>query len=59
MEGSQIVNIIIALFLPPLAVFLEKGWGSECILDLILTIIFFFPGMLYALYIVLTQHTSR
>ncbi|SCU85598.1 LAME_0D01992g1_1 [Lachancea meyersii CBS 8951] len=59
MDSAQIVNIIIALFLPPLAVFLEKGWGTECILDLVLTILFFFPGMLYALYIVLAQHTSR
>ncbi|SCU77765.1 LADA_0A02102g1_1 [Lachancea dasiensis] len=58
MRSEKIVNFIIdptALFLPPLAVFLEKGWGSECILDLILTIIFFFPGMLYALYIVLSS----
>ncbi|CUS21772.1 LAQU0S04e00452g1_1 [Lachancea quebecensis] len=56
MDSSKIVNIIIALFLPPLAVFLAKGWGTECIVDLILTILFFFPGMLYALYIVLSSN---
>ncbi|SCW02252.1 LAFE_0F02344g1_1 [Lachancea fermentati] len=53
MDSSKIINIIIALFLPPLAVFMARGWGQDCIIDIILTIIVFFPGMLYALYIVL------
>ncbi|AET40234.1 Pmp3p Ecym_5489 [Eremothecium cymbalariae DBVPG len=55
MDSTKIINIIIAIFLPPLAVFLARGWGVECIIDLILTIFFFFPGMLYALYVVLTN----
>lgn len=44
---------VLAIFLPPIAVFMARGWGSECILDIVLTILFFFPGMLYALWTVL------
>ena len=53
MDSSKIVNIILALFLPPVAVFASRGWGTECIVDIVLTICIWFPGMLYALYIVL------
>ncbi|CAL9737745.1 plasma membrane proteolipid 3 [Monosporozyma servazzii] len=53
MDSAKIVNIVLALFLPPVAVFSARGWGSECMLDIFLTILIWFPGMLYALYIVL------
>ncbi|SCU92988.1 LAMI_0E12816g1_1 [Lachancea mirantina] len=53
MDSAKIVNIVIALILPPLAVFLANGWGTECIIDIVLTICAYFPGMLYALYVVL------
>ncbi|CCC70949.1 hypothetical protein NCAS_0G00620 [Naumovozyma castellii] len=51
MDGDKIINIILAIFLPPLSVFLSCGWGRECIIDIVLTILVFFPGMLYALYL--------
>ncbi|CCE90410.1 Pmp3p TDEL_0B02810 [Torulaspora delbrueckii] len=53
MDGAKIINIIIAIFLPPLSVFLTCGFGSEFIVDVVLTILAFFPGMLYALYLAL------
>ncbi|CCH63086.1 hypothetical protein TBLA_0J00880 [Henningerozyma blattae CBS 6284] len=55
MEGSKIINLILAIFLPPVSVFLVKGWGTACIVDIVLTICVFFPGMLYALYIVMSE----
>ncbi|CCF57599.1 hypothetical protein KAFR_0C06080 [Kazachstania africana CBS 2517] len=55
MDSSKIINIILAIFLPPVAVFAARGWGTECIIDIVLTICVFFPGMLYALYIVLSD----
>ncbi|CAB4256287.1 similar to Saccharomyces cerevisiae YDR276C PMP3 Small plasma membrane protein related to a family of plant polypeptides that are overexpressed under high salt concentration or low temperature [Maudiozyma barnettii] len=53
MEASKIINIILALFLPPVSVFLARGWGTECIVSIVLTICGWVPGMLYALYIIL------
>lgn len=55
MDSSKLVNIILAIFLPPLAVFSARGWGTETILSIVLTICAWFPGMLYALYVVLTD----
>ncbi|QLL34908.1 hypothetical protein HG536_0H02830 [Torulaspora globosa] len=51
MDSSKIVSIILAIFLPPLSVFLSCGFGTEFIVDVVLTILAFFPGMLYALYL--------
>lgn len=49
---SKVILIIIALFLPPLAVFLKYGLESEFWINLILTLVGFFPGMVHALYVV-------
>ncbi|GAV47655.1 hypothetical protein ZYGR_0H05010 [Zygosaccharomyces rouxii] len=52
MDGAKLVNIILAIFLPPVSAFLSSGFGTEFVIDLILTICAFFPGMLFALYLV-------
>ncbi|MGP1310576.1 MAG: YqaE/Pmp3 family membrane protein [Phycisphaerales bacterium] len=54
-EGTQkLLLVIIAILLQPLAVGLKAGIGGAFILNLILTLIFYIPGMLHALYVVLT-----
>ena len=51
---NKIVQIIIAILLPPLAVYLkEKKISTNFWIDLVLSIIFYVPGILFALYIVL------
>ena len=53
MDADKIVAIILALFLPPLAVYMkEGGLTTPFWLDVLLCILVWFPGMLYALYIV-------
>ena len=51
----DIIKIIIAIFVPPLAVFLEVGLGSQFWINLILTLIFFVPGVIHAIYVVVTR----
>ena len=51
----DIIKIIIAIFVPPLAVFLEVGLSSQFWINLILTLIFFVPGVIHAIYVVLTR----
>lgn len=51
----DILRVIIALFIPPLAVFLQVGLGKDFWINLILTLLFFIPGMIHAIYIVLTR----
>jgi uncharacterized membrane protein YqaE (UPF0057 family) len=53
--ASDLVKIIIAVFIPPLAVLLEVGLSQQFWINLILTLIFFVPGMIHAIYIVATR----
>ena len=51
---NKIVKIIIAIFIPPLAVYLhEKKIGTNFWIDLVLWFIFWLPGVIYALYLIL------
>jgi uncharacterized membrane protein YqaE (UPF0057 family) len=48
---NKLVLIIIAIFLPPVAVFLKKGVGKDLVINILLTLLIFFPGMVHALWI--------
>ena len=50
---NKIVLIILALLLPPVAVFLKNGAGKDLIINIILCILFYIPGVLHALWLVL------
>ena len=50
---NKILLIIIAILLPPLAVFLKSGAGRDLLINIILCILFWIPGVLHALWIVL------
>lgn len=49
---NKIVLIILAIFLPPVAVFLKSGVGKDLLINIILCILMFFPGMVHALWLV-------
>lgn len=46
---SVVLYVILAIFIPPLAVGLLYGIGAEFWISVILTIIFWIPGIIYAL----------
>jgi len=50
---GKFLLVIIAIVLPPLAVGLKEGIGTQFILSIILTLIFYVPGQLHALWVVL------
>lgn len=50
--NADVVLVILAIFLPPLAVALARGIGNEFWIDLLLTVLFFVPGMIYAILVV-------
>ncbi|MDQ6762566.1 MAG: YqaE/Pmp3 family membrane protein [Bacteroidota bacterium] len=60
-EGSepstnQLLLVILAILLPPLAVYLHEGEiNNKFWLDLILTLLGFLPGIIYALIVVLAK----
>ena len=50
---NKILLVIIAILLPPLAVFLKSGVGKDLLINIILCILFWIPGVLHALWVVL------
>ena len=51
----DILRIILAIFVPPLGVFLQVGLGGQFWINVILTILGYIPGIVHALYIILTR----
>lgn len=50
------IFFVLAILIPPAAVYMKKGAGKNFALNLLLTFLFFFPGLVHALYIVITEH---
>ncbi|XP_004302326.1 PREDICTED: hydrophobic protein RCI2A [Fragaria vesca subsp. vesca] len=50
MGAATCVDIIIAILLPPLGVFLRFGCGVEFWICLILTLCGYLPGIIYAIW---------
>lgn len=46
-----IVQILITLILPPLAVAIYKGFGKDFWINLLLTLILWLPGVIHGLYV--------
>ena len=51
-KQSNILLIILAILLPPIAVFLKKGIGNDLLINIILCILFYIPGIIHALWVV-------
>jgi uncharacterized membrane protein YqaE (UPF0057 family) len=53
-DTNKILLVILAILLPPLAVYLhENAINTKFWLDLLLTLIFWLPGLIYALIVIL------
>lgn len=48
----DIIRIIIAIFLPPLGVFLQVGLGTDFWINLLLTILGYLPGIIHAVWVI-------
>ncbi|RWW33576.1 hypothetical protein BHE74_00010827 [Ensete ventricosum] len=51
MGSATFLEVILAILLPPVGVFLRYGIGEEFWIDLLLTILGYIPGIIYALYV--------
>jgi len=51
----KIIKIIFAIILPPLAAFMQVGLTSQFWINLILCLFFVIPGIIHALWLVLTD----
>jgi len=48
---NKVVLIIIAILLPPVAVFLKKGAGKDLIINIFLCLLMFIPGVVHAIWL--------
>lgn len=53
--GGDVIRILLAILLPPVGVFLQVGLGLHFWLNILLTLLGFIPGIIHALYIILTR----
>jgi uncharacterized membrane protein YqaE (UPF0057 family) len=51
----DILRIILAIFIPPLGVFLQVGLGPHFWINIVLTILGYIPGIIHALYVILSR----
>jgi uncharacterized membrane protein YqaE (UPF0057 family) len=50
---NKAILIVLAILLPPLAVYLKTNSAKDTIINLILCFLFWIPGILHALYLIL------
>ncbi|GGE25557.1 UPF0057 membrane protein [Primorskyibacter flagellatus] len=55
----DILRILVAIFIPPLGVFMQVGLGGAFWLNVLLTILGYIPGIVHALYIILSRGPAR
>ena len=54
-ETQDILCLILAIFLPPLGVLLKRGLDAQLVINILLTLFGWFPGIIHALYIILKK----
>ncbi len=51
----KLLQLIFAILLPPVGVFLKAGAGKDLVIKILLCILFWLPGIVHALWIVLKK----
>ncbi len=53
--GSDLLKIILAIICPPLGVAVETGMSRDLLINILLTLLGFIPGVIHALYVILKK----
>lgn len=51
----DLIKIVAAFFLPPLAVFLHDGVTASFWINILLTLLAYFPGLIHALVVLMSK----
>ncbi len=51
----DILRVVCSVFVPPLGVLLQVGFGMQLWLNILLTLLGYFPGVIHALWIILKE----
>jgi uncharacterized membrane protein YqaE (UPF0057 family) len=55
-EDKDLLALILAILLPPVGVLIKEGLGVQLIINLLLTLFGYFPGVIHALYVILRKN---
>lgn len=58
-DFMDIIRLLLAIIFPPLGVFLQVGLGGQFWLNVILTLFGYLPGIIHAVYIIITRNDSN
>ena len=50
------LRLLLSVFIPPVGVFLQVGLGTDFWINVLLTLLGWFPGVLHAFYIILREN---
>jgi len=53
--SGDIIRILFAILLPPVGVAMQVGFSSQFWINVILTVLGYFPGIIHAVYIIGTR----
>lgn len=53
MTCSDVCKFILAILLPPVGVFMERGCNKDLAINILLTVLGYIPGIIHAMYIIL------
>ncbi|KAK4542313.1 hypothetical protein LTR36_006966 [Oleoguttula mirabilis] len=56
---SALILVIITIFLPPVGVFMIAGCGADLLINILLTILGYFPGHIHAFYLEYVYFSKR
>jgi uncharacterized membrane protein YqaE (UPF0057 family) len=49
---NSIIKLIVAVLLPPLGVLIEEGVGKQLLINIVLTILGYLPGIIHATWLI-------
>ncbi len=52
-KTKDVIRIILSLILPPVGVFLQVGLGLHFWLNILLTLMGYFPGLIHAIWVII------
>ena len=52
---NKVILIILAIFLPPIAVLIQEGLGKHLLINILLCILGFVPGVIHAIWILVRE----
>ncbi len=55
---APLIKILLAIFLPPVCAFIQVGFSLHFLLNIVLTLLGGVPGMVHALWLVMTDKRS-